>query len=217
MSHPGRVASSGAACFLWYNAEMKYVFVGLGNPGAEYEGTRHNVGRDVLDAFLRANKFPEWTFDKKANALVSKETIGKHNIVLVAPETFMNKSGSTVAKFVMNAKAAEHTVVVYDDLDLPLGKLKISFGRGSGGHKGVESIQRALKTKNFVRLRVGVSPKTAKGMPKKPQGEDRVIDFILGKFKKPEQEELEKVFKTTTQALEVIINEGHTKAMNIFN
>ena len=116
-----------------------------------------------------------------------------------------------------SVKAAERLAVVYDDLDLPLGKIKISFGRGSGGHKGVESITRALKTKDFVRIRVGVAKATAKGVAKKLQDEDKVIDFILGSIRKPDMDELKKVFSTIDEALETIVTEGRERAMNKFN
>ena len=108
-------------------------------------------------------------------------------------------------------------VVIYDDLDMPLGKIKISFGRGSGGHKGIESIVRSIKTKDFIRIRVGIAPATPSGKIKKIKTEQKVIDFILGDFKKKETEILKKVFKKVNEALEVIIKEGRSNAMNEFN
>ena len=119
---------------------MKWILTGLGNPGNEYIGTRHNVGRDVLDALKE--KIPD-------------------NLTLVVPNVYMNDSGKAFVKMIKSKKQAEQLVVVHDDLDLPLGRVKLSFGSGAGGHRGVESIQKTLKTKDFVRIRVGVSPASA--------------------------------------------------------
>jgi PTH1 family peptidyl-tRNA hydrolase len=196
---------------------MTWIIVGLGNPGEEFIDTRHNTGRMALEFFARAMKFGEWKEDKKAKAQISRGTIGKTLAVLVNPDTFMNKSGSAVGKFVKSAKAAERMIVVYDDLDLPLGKIKLSFDRGSGGHKGIESIARAVKTKRFVRVRVGVSPTTAAGNIRKPEGEKVVVNFILTRFKAQEIEELKKIFKRVSDAIETAVLEGREIAMNRAN
>src|SRR3989338_3897546 len=189
------------------------IIVGLGNPGAEYENTRHNTGRMILDMFRQKNDLPEWQEDKKLKSLISK----KNKITLLLPETFMNKSGEAIAKIVKSKKAAESLVVIHDDLDLPLGRIKISFNRGSGGHRGVESITRALKTEAFVRVRVGISKDAGKGKVKKPIGEKAVGDFILGKFKPAEALEFKKVSKKISEALEILIRVGREKAMGVFN
>ncbi len=196
---------------------MAWVIVGLGNPGEEYQGTRHNTGRLALEYFASAMKFGDWKEDKKSQAHIASGMIGKTAVVLVAPDTFMNKSGAAVMKFVKSQKAAERMVVIYDDLDLPIGGLKLSFNRGSGGHRGVESIMNSVKTKKFTRVRVGVSPKTPGGKLKKPEGEDEVIKFILSKFKPAELVELKKVFKKVAEALEVVVSEGPQIGMNRFN
>lgn len=196
---------------------MAWVIVGLGNPGQEYEATRHNAGRMAVEYFAKHSKLSEWREDKTAKALVSKGLAGKTSVALVLPNTFMNKSGTAAAKFVKNVKAAERMVVVYDDLDLPLGTIKLSFDRGSGGHKGIESIMRAVKTKKFTRIRIGVSPSTMSGKLRKPSGEKEVVEFILAKFKAHESAELSKVFKKVTEALETIVTEGAMAAMNRFN
>lgn len=196
---------------------MAWVIVGLGNPGEEYQGTRHNTGRLALEYFASAMEFGDWKEDKKSKAHISSGMIGKMAVVLVAPDTFMNKSGAAVMKFVKSQKAAERMVVIYDDLDLPIGGLKLSFNRGSGGHRGVESITKAVKTKKFTRIRVGVSPETLGGKLKKPQGEDEVVKFILSKFKPTELAELKKVFKKVAEALEMVVAEGPQIAMNRFN
>ena len=196
---------------------MAWVIVGLGNPGSEYSGTRHNTGRMAVEDFAKAMKLSEWREDKKAKALISRGLVERTLVALVLPNTFMNKSGSAVSKFVKNAKAAERMAVVYDDIDLPLGSFKISFNRGSGGHKGMESIMRALKTKKFARVRIGVSPSTVSGKLRKPSGDDEVVDFILAKWKAHELAELKTVFKRVSHALETIVTAGTERAMNQFN
>ncbi len=196
---------------------MAWVIVGLGNPGEEYQRTRHNAGRMALEFFAHANDFSDWNTDKKNKTSVSKGNLGKSLVALVAPDTFMNKSGSAVVKYVKSPKAAERMVVVYDDLDLPLGTMKVSFDRGSGGHKGLESVMRALKTKKFARVRIGVSSSTASGKLKKPSGEKEVLDFILEKFRSSELDVLKPVFKRVAQALEIIVQDGPQMAMNRFN
>lgn len=193
---------------------MQYTIVGLGNPGEEYARSRHNAGRMAVLHFAEKVEAEPWKANIKAKAQVAKVP-GAATLVL--PDTFMNKSGSAVMAFVKSVGAAKRLVVVYDDLDLPLGKIKLSFGRGSGGHKGVESVARALKTKDFVRIRIGVSKKSAKGVAKKVHGEDEVIDFVLGTFRKAEMEQVEEVFDRVSDALSMIIEEGHERAMNQFN
>lgn len=194
-------------------ARMTWVVVGLGNPGNEYDNTRHNAGRMAVMHFAKQNDVTDWKEDKKANA-----TVGKAGAtVCVLPDTYMNKSGSAVLKYVKSAKAAEKMIVAYDDLDLPLGTIKMSFDRGSGGHRGLESVMRAVKTKKFTRIRIGVSPATAKGVAKKPNGEEAVLKFILQKFKPTEMDELKKLFKRTSEAIATTIAEGPMIAMNEFN
>ncbi len=196
---------------------MAYIIVGLGNPGEEYVNTRHNVGRIVLETFAKKNDFSPWDKSGKLNALVSEGKIGKEKVQLVMPETFMNKSGASVSPLIKSAKAAEKLIVVHDDLDLPLGRFKVSFNRGPGGHRGVLSIMKVLKTEAFVRVKVGISPETPSGKLKKPQGEKAVEDFILGKCKPAEESELKKIAKKVSEALEMIISESRDKAMGEFN
>jgi len=196
---------------------MKFVIVGLGNPGEEYQYTRHNAGRLAVTAFGEEQDFGELHTDKKVLGESTKGSIGSHSVMLIVPDTFMNKSGNAIKDIVTSPKIAERLVVVYDDIDLPFGTLKISFGRGSGGHKGVESIIKTVKTKDFVRLRVGVAPTTPSGKIKKPQGEQKVHDFLLGEFSKKEKEELKKLFARTGEALALIVSEGRVKAMNQVN
>ncbi|MBI2120523.1 MAG: aminoacyl-tRNA hydrolase [Parcubacteria group bacterium] len=196
---------------------MPYIVVGLGNPGEEYENTRHNTGRIMLERFRSVCDFPEWKEDKKNKALISKGKIGKETVLLIEPDNFMNNSGKSVAPFITGKKQAERTVVVYDDIDLPLGTIRVAFNRSSGGHNGVESVIKNLKTREFVRIRVGVSKMTAKGVAKKPKGEEAVLKFLLGEFKKDEHEELKKVAKKVSAALEAVVLAGREKAMGEFN
>lgn len=191
---------------------MHYI-VGLGNPGEKYELTRHNAGRIALASFLKTHEMPTPVASSKYASLISESD----DVFLMFPETFMNKSGSAVAKIVTSAKKAKNLIVVYDDVDLPLGSIKISFGRSSGGHNGVESIIKTLKTKDFVRIRVGICPATPTGKLRKPKGEQKMLDFLMGDFKSAELDVLRKVSKKITEALDIIIADGHVHAMNQFN
>ena len=173
-----------------------HIVVGLGNPGEEYSHTRHNTGRLAVEF------------------LSKKELEG---VKLVHLDTFMNKSGSGVAKVIKSKKAAEKLIVIYDDLDLPLGTMKVSYDRGSGGHKGIESIARTLGTTAFIRIRVGISPTTPGGKLKKPKGESAVEKFILGDFKKPEMDILNKVFKKVEEAVQLLSTETLQTAMTHAN
>ena len=176
-----------------------FYIIGLGNPGEEYKETRHNVGRLAVDFFVAKTDLPI----KKFFMIESKE--------------FMNNSGKAVVKFIKNKKIAQNLIVVHDDIDLPLGTLKISYNKGVGGHRGLDSVVKAVKTKEFTRIRIGVAPTTPGGKIKKPSGEKAVIDFILGKFKPKETEILKKIFKKVSEAINTIIEEGRDKAMNRFN
>ena len=192
---------------------MAYIIAGLGNPGIEYENTRHNVGRMMISALTDE----EFSRDKKTNSLVSDIKVGKEKVKLMMPETFMNNSGKSLATVVKSIKAAEKLVVIYDDFNLPLGKVRISFNRSSGGHNGLESIIKSVKTEAFVRIRIGVAPETAKGTAKVPHGDDKIEKFILGKFKDEEMKELKKVYKKIPEIVETLVKEGREKAMSVYN
>ena len=196
---------------------MGYIFVGLGNPGDEYKNSRHNTGRMVLEYLHNAGDFSEWKHNVKLNALVSKGKISSKVVTLIEPETMMNKSGYSLSGLVTNAKSAENIVVLYDDIDLPLGRVKISFGRGSGGHKGLESIIKKIKTKDFVRFRIGISLPLKRGGVKKPKGESGVIDFILGDFSKKEKAQINKIAKQVSEVAEALVTKGLNNARNSFN
>ncbi|OHA89140.1 MAG: hypothetical protein A2653_02940 [Candidatus Zambryskibacteria bacterium RIFCSPHIGHO2_01_FULL_43_25] len=204
-----------------------FTIAGLGNPGEKYENSRHNTGRIVVSYFAKQQGFPEFVPNGKYAGLISEHKVGptsakasagkEKKVLLIFPETFMNKSGASVSKAIKSKKAAEELIVVHDDLDIALGSFKITFDRGSGGHRGVESIIRALKTTGFIRIRVGISPVTPKGKVRKPKGESAVDKFIISDFKPAEIAVLKKVSKKITEALEVIILEGKERAMNEFN
>ena len=172
---------------------MKLV-VGLGNPGEEYENTRHNAGRIVTEIL--------------AKRLDSKK------IKFITPDTFMNNSGKDVAKLIKSKKDLASLVVIYDDIDLPLGKIKISFDRSSGGHNGLASVIKSVKSQEFLRIRVGICPTTPSGKLKKPND---VLKFLLGEFKKPELETVKKLSKKIGEVIEVIFSESKEKAMSLYN
>ena len=213
---------------------MSYIILGLGNPGEEYKSTRHNSGATILDAFskkiAKENGGAEWKKDNNRQSLVAKARLpspaGKANggqgdldgekILLVKPLAFMNKSGVAVKDLVGQKKKLEKLVVIHDDLDLPIGGMKIVFNRGSGGHKGVESIIRAVKSEAFTRIRIGICPTTPSGKLKKPDHK-KLMDFIVEDFKKPEMEAFKKVAKKACEALETIISESRAKAMTEYN
>ncbi len=191
---------------------MAYVIVGLGNPGKEYEKTRHNAGRMVVEKLAKDEGFPEFTEHKKAQALISEGRIGGEKVVLILPETYMNKSGKSIPPFVKSVKAAKDMLVVQDELDIPLGAMKMVFGRNSGGHKGVESVMRAIKTKDFARLRIGISGAGKKHQAKKPHGEEKVNKHVVGKFKPAEEATLKKTLKKAVEASRLFITDGIEKA-----
>ncbi len=195
---------------------MSYVIVGLGNPGEEYTDTRHNTGRIVLEFAVKKFDFPDFHLDKKNVALVSDGKINKEKVKILEPETFMNKSGGSLKNLITSEKKAKELVVIHDDLDLPIGSARISFNRGAGGHRGVESIIRSIKTEKFIRIKIGISPKTPTGKTKKPKSV-KVGDFILGKFKPEEMSELKKVSKKVGEALELMVKEDVFRAMTEFN
>lgn len=190
-----------------------YFIVGLGNPGEKYKNSRHNTGRIILELYARNLKISSFEFDKKTNSLLTEI---KKKAVLILPETFMNNSGIAIKKIITSKIKAKNLVVVHDDIDLPLGRFKISFNRGPAGHKGVESIIRNIKTNEFTRVRIGVSLKAPKGKIKKPETK-KTVDFIISDFKKDELLQLKKLSKKIFEALELIIQGELNKAMNSFN
>lgn len=194
---------------------MSYIFVGLGNPGEEYKNTRHNVGASVLLSFAKKHG-SEWKNDKLLQAQKTKVEIDGKNILFVLPETFMNLSGKTISALKINPKKLDELVVLHDDVDLPIGSMKIVCNRGAGGHKGVLSVKKAVKSEGFTRIRIGICPVTPSGKLKKPDMKEN-LDFVVSPFKKSEEEELKKVMKKVGEAIETIVKEGRVKAENLFN
>ncbi len=196
---------------------MSYIIVGLGNPGEEYKETRHNTGRIIAEGVAKICEANDFSFDKKLSSLKTKIDIEGKSAVLLLPETFMNKSGASLKPLLLSEKAKEQVVVIHDDLDLPFGKIRVAFDRGSGGHRGIDSIEKVLKTRKFLRIRVGISGVTPSGKTKKPKGEEKVVKCILGKFKPEELKELKKLSKKIKEVLEVLVLEGKAKAMTLYN
>lgn len=192
------------------------LIVGLGNPGKEYEKTRHNGGFLAVE-FLRKNGgFSDWRLEEKLLAEVSEGTlsvlkgkIGKEKIVLARPQTFMNKSGVAVSALAKFYKIKpKNIIVIHDDSDLFVGRTKLVFNKQSAGHKGVESIIKSLKTDKFYRLRAGIRPAKSK---------KRADEFILAKFKPAEELILKKVFKKTASVIPLIVKGEIEKAVNVCN
>lgn len=182
--------------------------VGLGNPGKKYEKTRHNLGFMVLDALLKkltSVKASVWQEDKKFNSQIAK--VGDE-LILAKPRSFMNASGEVVLKLMNFYKIPPFGLyLIHDDVDLPLGKIKIAIDRGSAGHKGVESVMQHVGGKNFVRIRVGV-------------GKNRKINtdrFVLTPFVLWEEGRLRRVIKKAVEAVELVLKEGAEKAANRYN
>ncbi len=196
---------------------MAYYIVGLGNPGKEYEKTRHNAGKMVVHELIRNESFDEPVFKKGAQANLIEGVIEKEKVIVALPEVFMNHSGKTVSALVKSKKGAEKLLIIRDDLDLPLGTIKMTFGRGSGGHKGVESIMRSIKTKDFAQLKIGISGAGARGNVKKPHGEEKVLKFVIGKFSPKEEIVLKKTVKRAALCAARFVSHGIEVAMQETN
>lgn len=188
------------------------LIVGLGNPGENYRETRHNIGFMVLDELARrlGTAFRE---EKRWSGLVAKFSHGSNGGHLVKPLTFMNDSGRCVQSVGHFYKAdAAQTLVVYDDVDLPLGTLRFRTSGSAAGHNGIRSLISSLSTQEFPRLKVGIAD--AEG--KRPAG-DRMVGHVLGKFRPEEQATLQSVITRAADALVAAIERGLGHAMNLFN
>lgn len=184
-----------------------YVVVGLGNPGQKYEKTRHNVGFDVID--ILAKEYNISVTKIKHKALIGEGRIGSEKVLLVKPQTYMNLSGETLIDIYNYYKIdIENIIVIYDDIDLDVGKLRIRKKGSAGTHNGMKSIVKCLNSTNFPRVRVGVS----KPIP----GQD-LADFVLSRFKKEELNNLECGLEKAYLAVETIIKENIDIAMNKYN
>lgn len=193
-----------------------YIILGLGNPEDAYEKTRHNAGRNAVLLFAKDNDMPLFEEDKYKTALVTASTINKTSILAVLPETGMNKSGVAAKNLKLKSKKqiADSLMVVHDDLDLPIGSIKIVKNRGSAGHKGVESVMRALGTRDFTRIRIGIA-KQAHII--KSQPEKTVIQTVIGKISPDDVNPLKKGIQKAALALGTITESGVERAMNEWN
>jgi len=187
-------------------SNMHFYILGLGNPGEEYEATRHSVGRLCVQELARAYKFSDWKLYKNKKIETAKGAIKGAETSLIIIDEFMNASGRFGGPAIKSG-VPKRAIIVHDDLDLPIGSFKVSYGRGSGGHKGVESLIKNLKTKNFWRVRIGISPKTPSGKIKKITDKKKVGDYVLGVFPMTEINILNKIiFPNIFTSIENIVS-----------
>ena len=184
--------------------------LGLGNPGAEYAGTRHNVGADVVE--LLATRHGERLRKGRERALVAEVRLGGRRMALAFPQTYVNDSGLAAAglirRFGIPADGLDRLVVVHDELDLPVGRLQVKLGGGLAGHNGLKSIKAHLHSDAFCRVRIGIG---------KPPGRAQGIDHVLRAPTRAERSELAVVVEEAADAVELILADGPTAAMNRFN
>ena len=197
-----------------------YYIIGLGNPGAEYAATRHNIGWLMLDYMCTKYHVPTPLLDKSVSGRVSVGRMAGVDVSVLYPETFMNNSGSAVAKAVPG-EAFPKMIVLYDDVDLPLGVVRIAYGRGDGGHNGLKSIIDKTGTRDFIRLRIGIAKKTLwpwqKEVIRRPAAGKPLERFVLGKFSKHELVQLAEVQVQVEEILGVVLQYGYVTAMNRYN
>jgi PTH1 family peptidyl-tRNA hydrolase len=188
---------------------MKLI-VGLGNPGRSYASNRHNIGFICLRYFARAQGIK---FNQKKGLARGRGGGAPNKMVLARPQTFMNNSGQSVSRLLKSLRIKpQDLLVIHDDLDLPLAKIRISSGSGSGGHKGINSIIAELGTQDFTRIRVGI------GRPDKPNPtEDDIIAYVLSDFTPRERKAISLVIPRVSEAILCLLTEGLTTAMNKFN
>jgi PTH1 family peptidyl-tRNA hydrolase len=186
---------------------VEFLVVGLGNPGADYQDTPHNLGFQVIDALAVRNSI---RVSRKENmSRVGLGAIAGKPVALAKPQTYMNLSGPAVKGLAERyAVSADRLIVVYDELDLPWGSLRIKPKGSAAGHNGVKSIIGSLGTSEFPRVRIGINPGR-----KVPDG----AGFVLGKFKRAQKQEVEETVERAAQAVESILAEGVEKSMTVFN
>lgn len=191
---------------------MKLI-VGLGNPGKEYAQTRHNAGFMCVDVFCAAHEFSPWKLDKKFNALVSEGTLNGEKVILAKPQTFMNVSGEAVQKIVnfYNVPLAD-LWLVYDDIDLPLGTLRIRADGAPGTHNGMKSVTALLGSQKFPRVRIGIESRGETAAK-----EQDISSFVLHSFGKDELPVIEKATKEAANALESGLSKGVASAQEQYN
>ena len=197
--------------------KMLYVF-GLGNPGKEYEHTRHNIGRALVSEYAAVCGAP-WEKDRNAQALVARGSVRGTLVTFVLPETYMNRSGDTASYFIKKHGAApEQFIVVHDEIDLPLGTVRIGTNRGDGGHNGVTSMIDGTGSREFARIRIGIAPTSFwTGKVKRPGGGGALEKFVLGSFSRAERAVMREVAPRVRGAVETIVTEGVPLAMNRYN
>jgi len=189
--------------------EPVFLIVGLGNPGRDYARTRHNAGFLLLDRLADAWGV-EWAARRKFNARVARADRGDRRIFLCEPETYMNESGEAVSALMKFYKVPlPHLLVAVDDADLPLGTLRLRPDGSSGGHHGLESVERHLGTRAYARLRIGIGRRAA--------DQREITDWVLAPFQKDEMPVLEKVLQTGCEQIECWLSDGVREAMNRFN
>jgi len=187
---------------------MKLI-VGLGNPERNYANNRHNIGFICLNHFARTHAVK---FDRKqARARTGAGRVAGNEVVLAKPQTHMNLSGESVSRLVKRFNISlDELIIIHDDLDLPLGKIRLSYGSSSGGHKGIESIITALGSQDFIRLRIGIG---------RPAGvsEDEIIAYVLSDFSPEERKAITPAIPKVSEAILCLLTEGLTPAMNKYN
>jgi len=186
------------------NLPMK-VIVGLGNPGPRYKDTRHNVGFEALEELAR--RHPVQREESRFDAIIAHFQINQEKVCLLKPLTYMNLSGRAVRAFVSYYKIdLQDLIVIYDDMDLPVGSLRIRSKGGTGGHRGMNSLVENLGTQDFARIRIGIG---------RPPGE--AVDWVLGRFSPEEKPLIQKAISRAADAVECWLNHGIDKAMNEYN
>jgi PTH1 family peptidyl-tRNA hydrolase len=193
-----------------------FLVVGLGNPGEKYARTRHNMGRMVLE-HIAQSRGVEFSSRGKTIGLTAVVPFTTEEAMFLLPDTFMNKSGAAVKAVASSPIVPRSLVVVYDDVDLPWGVVRVACNRGSGGHNGVESIIKTARSKDFIRIRIGVAPVGEDGAVRKPTGENGVVNFLMHDISKHENDELPEIVKRVEEALELIVSKGLDRAMNVVN
>ena len=185
-----------------------YLIVGLGNPGRQYEATRHNMGFDVIDKLVEEYQVPQ--AGVKFNAMYGKRRIGGQPVNLMKPLSYMNLSGGPIREMANYFKIDPETelIVIYDDIDLEPGQLRIRKKGSAGGHNGIKDIIRRLGTEKFIRIRVGVGAK--------PKDWD-LADFVLGHFSDSDRKLVDEGINDAAEAVEMILSEGVDAAMNKYN
>jgi PTH1 family peptidyl-tRNA hydrolase len=191
-----------------------FYIVPLGNPGEKYADTRHNVGWLALDYCRRSWRLPELIESRTESGHVTDGVVKEVEVKILYPDTFMNNSGAAVKKLVPISEVTQ-LIVVHDDIDLPFGQIKLAKGKGGGGNNGVSSIIQKLGSKDFIRVRVGIAPKSFwTGKTKRPQGGGPLERFVLKSFGKAEQKELDFVYEKVKEAIEIVVTDGLELAMN---